>query len=79
MKVTPADVAKRAMEEFPGVTITLSEVNGLDATFSVEGHDLKDMRAARKRVLELATKARFFNMQYDVGHCERKTNWWKRS
>jgi hypothetical protein len=78
MKVTPHDVAKRVEHEYPGVEITLSNIQGLDADFTIEGTDMKAMRAAQKRVQELAGKARMFNAHFDVGHCERKTNWWKR-
>lgn len=79
MKVTPNDVANRVMTEFPDVTVRLTDIKGLDATFHFDGDDIKTMRAARKRAGELANKARLFNAHYDVGHCERKTNWWKRS
>jgi hypothetical protein len=38
---------------------------------------MKTMRAAQKRVLVLAKRARLFNMHHDHGHRQRKTNWWK--
>lgn len=78
MQVTPHDVASRVMIEFPQVAVRLTDIQGLDATFHFDGEDVKLMRAARKRASELAKKAGLFNAHYNLGHCQRKTNWWKR-
>lgn len=77
--VGPADVATRIEAEFPGVTVKLSDVKGLDATFEFDGGEMKVLRAARTRARELCGKARFFNAHMAVGHAGNKRNWWKRA
>lgn len=72
--VGPHDVAARLREEFPGVEVVVSNVQGLDADFAVSA-DAPD--AVGVRAQELAAKARLFNAHMSVGHRSRKTNWWR--
>lgn len=76
--VNPTDIKKRVESEFQGVTLTLLDVQGLYASFELEGYDMKTLRAARRRVGELAKKAQLFNAHMVHGHVGNKRNWWLR-
>lgn len=70
MKVNAIDVAKQLAAEFPGTGIL-----GKGDTMTFTGPAAKQCRV---RALALMEKATLFNNHWDLGHVERKRNWWKR-